>query len=127
MANGRAWTIKSVRERTRDAALAAAHGAGLTVGEWVDQALARAAAEARHPQPPAATREDVAGAVRERLTAQLAPLTERIETLAERLASIEARISRPATPERLGVAALLPSPVEALRLRLRMRRQRGGW
>ena len=51
----RTWAIKGVSDRTRAAALEAAHGAGLTVGAWVEQVLARAAEEARHPRPPAAT------------------------------------------------------------------------
>jgi hypothetical protein len=50
-ATGRTWAIKGVSDRTRAAVLEAAHGAGLTVGEWVEQVLARATEEARHPKP----------------------------------------------------------------------------
>jgi DNA-binding transcriptional ArsR family regulator len=54
--------------------------AGRTVGEWIDRALAKAAEEALHPKPPAATREDVAEVVRE----QLAPVIARLEALEEK-------------------------------------------
>ncbi len=60
MADGRVWAIRGVSDRTRDAVLEAAHGAGLNIGEWLDRVLAKAAAEVLHPRPPAATREDVA-------------------------------------------------------------------
>ena len=53
---------------------------GFTVGEWVDRALAKAAEEALHPSPPAATREDVAEVVRE----QLVPILARLEALEEK-------------------------------------------
>jgi hypothetical protein len=69
-----------VSDRTRDAVLDAALAASLTVGEWIDRALAQAAEEARHPRPPAATREDVAEVVRE----QLAPVIARLEDLEEK-------------------------------------------
>jgi hypothetical protein len=81
----RTWTIKGVSDRTREAVLEAAHAAGLTVGEWADQALARAAEEAHHPKPPAATREEVAGLLDERLR----PLEEALGRIAERLTSLE--------------------------------------
>ncbi len=64
MADGRTWAIRGVSDRTRDAALEAAYAEGLNVGEWIDQVLARAAEEARHPRPPAATPEDVADLLR---------------------------------------------------------------
>ena len=51
--SARTWAIKEVSDRTRQAVLEAASAAGLTVGEWVEQALARAAEEARNPRPPA--------------------------------------------------------------------------
>ena len=81
----RTWTIKGVSDRTREAVLEVAHAAGLTVGAWLDQVLARAAEEARHPKPPAATREEVAGLLDERLR----PLEEALGRIAERLASLE--------------------------------------
>ena len=74
----RTWALKGVSDRTREATLDAAVAAGLTVGEWVDRALARAAEEARHPRPPAASREEVAEVVRELLDERLAPLVEGI-------------------------------------------------
>lgn len=45
--SARTWAIKGVSDRTRQAVLEAASAAGLTVGEWVEQALAR------NPRPPA--------------------------------------------------------------------------
>jgi hypothetical protein len=84
-ATERTWTIKGVSDRTREAVLEAAHAAGLTVGEWVDQALTRAAEEARHPKPLAATREEVSGL----LDARLRPVEEALGRIAERLASLE--------------------------------------
>ena len=51
--SARTWAIKGVSDRTRQAVLEAASAAGLTVGEWVEQALARAAEGARNPRPPA--------------------------------------------------------------------------
>jgi hypothetical protein len=105
-ATERTWTIKGVSDRTRAAALEAAHEAQLTVGEWIDQVLARAAEEARHPRPPAATPEDVAGVVRELLSEQLAPI-------AERLAALEAEIGRQAATVSIGERAVAASPVAA--------------
>ena len=90
MASGRVWAIKGVSDRTRDAVVEIAHDAGLTIGEWVDQALARAAEEARHPRPPAASREDVA----ELLDARLKPGEEALGRLAAQLAALEEKVSR---------------------------------
>ena len=93
MANDRAWTIKGVSDATRDATLEAAHAAGLNIGAWIDRALARAAQEARHPKPPAATREEVA----ELLAARLGPIAETLGQLTERLAGLEARVDHQRT------------------------------
>ena len=79
MAEGRTWTIKGVSDHTREAVSEVAHAVGLTVGEWIDQTLAKAAAETLHPRSPAASREDVAEVVRELLDERLAPLTEKID------------------------------------------------
>jgi hypothetical protein len=76
--SSRAWTIRGVSDRTREAVLDAALAADLTVGEWIDRALGRAAEEARHPKPPAATRDDVA----ELLDARLKPLEAALAQLA---------------------------------------------
>jgi hypothetical protein len=104
MPESRTWAIKGVSDRTREAAVEAAHAAGLTVGEWVDQALAKAAEEAQSPRPPSATREDVAEVVRELLDERLALLAEKVD-----------RASRAAA----GDGA---SSVAAVRARLRQRR-----
>ncbi len=77
MATARTWTIKGVSDRTRDAVYEATRAEGLTVGEWIDRAPTKAAEEALHPQPPAATRADVAEVVRE----QLAPVVARLAAL----------------------------------------------
>lgn len=85
MASERTWTIKGVSDRTRDTVLETAHEAGLTIGEWVNQALAKAVEEVRHPKPAAATREEVT----EILDARLRPIEETLGRIAERLASLE--------------------------------------
>ena len=102
MAEGRVWAIRGVSDRTREAVLETAHDAGLTIGAWLDRVLARAVEEARHPEPPAATREEVAEVVR----AQLIPI-------AERLASLEERVSRGVGPEPTSAVAAAPPPVAA--------------
>ncbi len=94
MANGRVWAIKGVSDRTRAAVLEAAHGAGLTVGEWLDQILATAAAEALHPRPPAASREEVA----ELLAARLGPVEAAVGRLAERFVALEAKMDQQPGP-----------------------------
>ena len=88
----RPWAIKGVSDRTRAAALEVAHEAGLTVGAWLEQVLARATEEARHPKPAAATREEVAGLLDERLQ----PVEETLGRIAERLASLEEKAGQPA-------------------------------
>jgi hypothetical protein len=125
VAGDRTWALKGVRDATRDAARDAAHEAGLAIGEWVDRALARAADEARNPRPPAATRAEVAEAVREALDERLAPMAERIDRLAERLGSLEEMASWQARPEPEPAGEAVPAaatPVEAVRARLRRRR-----
>ncbi len=94
MARDRAWTIKGVSDRTRNAALEVAHAADLTVGEWIDQVLARAVAEARHPRPPAATREDVTAL----LDARLGPLEEALRRIAERFTALEEKLEQRTGP-----------------------------
>jgi hypothetical protein len=81
----RTWAIKGVSDRTRAAALEAAHACGLTVGAWLEQVLTRAAEEARSPRPSVATREEVAGLLDERLR----PVEEALGRIVERLASLE--------------------------------------
>ena len=105
MTTGRTWTIKGVSDRTRDAAHEAAQAEGLTVGDWVNKALARAAEETLHPRPPTVSRADVAEVVRGLLREELAPLAEKVERLAV---------------ARAGNGAA--SPVEEVRSRLRRRR-----
>ena len=85
----RTWTIKGVGDSTREAVLDAALDAGQTVGEWVDRALARAAEEARHPRPPAASRADVAEVVQQIVAEGLRPVLERLEQLERKTARLE--------------------------------------
>jgi hypothetical protein len=92
---GTSWTIKGVQEPTRDAVRDAAAEAGMLIGDWVDQALAKAAREALHPSPPLATRDDVAAIV-----AELAKLRAGVRMLAEAkasaqdLAEVQARVEK---------------------------------
>jgi hypothetical protein len=94
-AAGTSWTLKGVQEPTRDAVREAAAEAGMLIGDWVDQALAKAAREALHPSPPVATRDDVAA-----ILAELAKLRTGIQTLAEAkasardLAEVQARVEK---------------------------------
>jgi hypothetical protein len=125
VAGDRTWALKGVRDETREAARETAHEAGLAIGDWVDRALAWAVEEARHPRPPAATRADVAEAVREALGEQLAPLAERIDRLAERLGSLEEMAGRQTRPEPEPAGEAVPAAstsVDAVRARLRRRR-----
>jgi hypothetical protein len=105
----RTWTIKGVSDRTRAATLEAAHEAQLTVGEWVEQVLARAAEEARHPRPPALTREEVASLLDERLK----PIAAALGQMAERRASFEGKTGREIRPEPVSGTAAPPPPPEA--------------
>jgi adenine-specific DNA glycosylase len=103
----RTWAIKGVSDRTRAAALEAAHEAGLTVGEWVERVLARAAKEARHPRP-----AEIGTDVTELLNERLRPVEEELRRLAERLASLEGRIGREIRPEPADETAAPPSPAQ---------------
>ena len=107
-ATERTWAIKGVSDRTRAAALKAAHGAGLTVGQWVEQVLARAAEEARYPKPSPA-----GAAVTELINQRLRPVEEELGRIAERLASLEGRIDRGGRPEPADETAAPPSPAVA--------------
>ncbi len=97
MVTDRVWAIRGVSDRTRDAVYDAAQAAGLTIGEWIDKALAKAAEDALHPKPAAATRGDVAEVVRE----QLAPILARLEAL-------EGKAGQAAEPKELASAARAP-------------------
>jgi len=108
----RTWAIKGVSDRTREAALEAAAAAGLTIGEWVDQALTRVAEEARNPKPPAASCEEVAEIIERALETHLQPMAERLERLEQRVA--------PGGAAREGAAGL--DPVTSVVARLRLRR-----
>jgi hypothetical protein len=87
------WTIKGVHEATREAVREAAAEAEMVIGEWVDQALGRAAEEALHPSPPPATKDDIAA-----ILEQLAELKAAVLALADPrtngLADVQARVQR---------------------------------
>lgn len=57
---GTAWSVKGVDQATRDIARRASQAAGMTIGEWIDQAI-RADAEARG-DPPTEVGSDVPAA-----------------------------------------------------------------
>jgi len=92
---GTSWTIKGVQETTRDAVREAAAEAEMLIGDWVDQALAGAAREARDPAPPPATKDDVA-AILEQLgelkTAVLALADTKAD--ANELGEVRARVQK---------------------------------
>jgi hypothetical protein len=102
------WTIKGVQETTREAVREAAARTEMLIGEWVDEALTRAARAALHPAPPPATQADVATIRHElaELKAALQTLTrppdrgER-EELAELKTMLQALTERAARAERL--------------------------
>ncbi|HEX2135661.1 MAG TPA: hypothetical protein VHG30_07090 [Microvirga sp.] len=104
----RTWAIKGISDRTRAAALAAAHEAGLTVGAWLEQVLARAAREARGSKPVTASATHGSDLLDERLK----PIQEELRRIAERLASLEGRIDQGTRPEPVDEAAALSSPAE---------------
>ena len=106
--SSRAWTIRGVTDRTRDAVLDAALAADLTVGAWVDRALAKAAEEARHPKPPAATRAEVA----ELLETRLRPLEAALAQLAGQPAPREGETGREARPEPAAGVAKAQPPIK---------------
>ena len=51
MPTDRAWTIKGVRDDTRKATRQAARAAGLSIGTWVDRALSEVAHRELNPPP----------------------------------------------------------------------------
>ncbi len=106
MPSDRTWTIKGVSDRTRDAVYEATRAEGLTVGAWIDRALARAAEEALHPRLPAATRAEVAGLI----DARLGPIGQALGRIAERLAALEERVGQRTgpTPARTGTRGKHP-------------------
>ena len=104
----RTWAIKGISDRTRAAALEAAHEAGLTVGEWVERILARAAKEAWGAKQVTASGTDGA----ERLDERLRPIQDELRRIAERLASLEGRIDQGTRPEPVDKTAAPPSPAE---------------
>ena len=92
----RSWTISGVGEPTREAVTAAASEAGISLGQWVEQALKKALAEGLDPGVPleeieARRRQVVADAVQPvqetiaRIELATAPSSPDIRLLRERL------------------------------------------
>jgi hypothetical protein len=82
MKSGKAWSVQSLDDRAQDAATEAARQAGLSLNEWLNQAIARRAAEegAARPSPDdedEAESDDELGAV----TDAVAKLTRRIRAM----------------------------------------------
>ncbi len=71
------WTVRGVSPETRAAAKKAAHWAGKTLGEWVDDTLRRAATEKLTEAPLAVQGSQDAGKVLEAVLGRL----ERLEAL----------------------------------------------
>lgn len=92
-AGNASWTIKGVRETTREAVRQAAAGADMVIGEWVDRALDQAAREALHPTAPPATKEDI-GAIREELAELRACVLALADAKAGAIAELEAQVKR---------------------------------
>jgi len=68
------WTITGVSDETREAVTAAAKAAGMPIGAWVEQALAKALKEGLEP-PQSLTAEQV----REIVAKEVAPVREAVE------------------------------------------------
>jgi len=71
---GKGWTIIGVSDETREAAKNAAKAAGMPIGAWVEQALAKALREGLEP-PQTLTAEQV----REIVAEEIAPVREAIQ------------------------------------------------
>jgi hypothetical protein len=77
------WHIKGVSSETRAAVRKAARQAGKTIGEWVDEALRRAASQDLAEHPPDLSREHL-----------LSRVLEAIERQENRLDALEQRRRR---------------------------------
>lgn len=101
------WSIKGVSPEAREAARKAVESGDMTMGEWLSEAIRSVAAEERGvssaPEPAAAPTEITEDrleplaeriATAERRTAlMVAPLHELLETIARRLEGLESRLS----------------------------------
>jgi hypothetical protein len=77
------WTIKGVTESTREAVREAVAQTDMLIGEWVDEALRRAAQATLHPAPPPASQADLA-TLHQDLSRELAELKAMVQALGER-------------------------------------------
>lgn len=111
------WSIKGVSPEAREAARKAVESGGMTMGEWLSEAIRAVAAEERGMAPapaPAPAQPEIAEdrleplaeriAAAERRTAlMVAPLHELLETIARRLEGLESRLAaasaQPDTPQ----------------------------
>ncbi|MEK9596922.1 MAG: hypothetical protein VW057_13235 [Rhodospirillaceae bacterium] len=109
------WSIKGVSSEARTLAKAAAAREGLTMGEWVSQAIRRRsqpiASEATDAGPPSAQAinsdainahvQQQIQALEARMVNLAKPLDEVITQLAQRIDALEARLQQqPAAPDR---------------------------
>jgi hypothetical protein len=84
----RGWAISGIDDRTREAANAAADGAGMPVGAWVERAL-RQALEAKKAEPEPARPQGVElgeleAMVRQVVAEELRPVKEALDRLETR-------------------------------------------
>jgi localization factor PodJL len=83
----RGWAISGIDDRTREAANAAADGAGMPVGAWVERAL-RQALEAKAEPEPAQPRGvelgELEAMVRQVVAEELRPVKEALDRLETR-------------------------------------------
>ena len=107
----RGWAISGIGDQTREAAMAAADAAGITVGAWVEQALRRALDATAAPSPPEGVEIGELEAMVRRVVA------EELQPVKEALARSGMRAAPP-------VNSADGSPVSLVRERLRQRRTR---
>jgi TRAP-type C4-dicarboxylate transport system substrate-binding protein len=86
----RSWTISGISEPTREAVTAAASEAGMSLGQWVEQALKKALVKGLEPgvsleEIEARRRQVVADAVHAQIELAAAPNSPDIRLLRERL------------------------------------------
>lgn len=102
-----AWGIRGVSPETQNAARLAARRAGLTLGEWVDQALRAAAMnELKGPAVPAPTQEDTLRAILAQLEKRDAEAAAASAAVAQLSAKVD-QLSQQQAQEKRGFLARL--------------------
>src|SRR4051795_171847 len=75
----RGWAISGIGDQVREAAMAAAEAAGMTVSAWVERALRQALEAKAEPAPPEGVEIDELEAMVRRVVAEeLRPVKERL-------------------------------------------------